>query len=1158
MINVPLPGLMTSVEPIPYGTPSSLSLVSPQELPPWSQIDITSVPDSPVSRGPMIVDEAYVTTANGRESTKSESPELGLSVHDVPPLDLEPAVPQPDPDIELPEHSQPPRTIEDSSPTRSATPTTDGQLEVLRSEVQRTMGPPSLQYHITSRRAPVPTNSSFGQARQINGSRRHTEQVYDEIESDWEGFQEKQRMHSAKRLKIDRTFPARLSSPHTPLSLTKERSNGSFRVPGIPASRENGLKAPAGDPRGLPQRLDVRTPTFENAGLAPQRRDLGYDVQLCPDPDSVRSPPSKGSQPFMQMQPDDDGAGKNNSQRGDISPAEVGTANAKGPAAAKNWSDLDIDHPVKQALSQGRKPDFSPPVSPAIHEDAESNHGSLQDQEAERVHQKQLPRKKDAKGRRHSTEIMEKKTDPQAGEEASSIVEEKASQDTAEESTLPEESYLEESSGPEQLKNAAMVTSPSSKSGNNAHANVSKDASEIKALPASKVNDDDKISRGRQSTEIAMSKIAEQKILEAESAKQLQAEKLQKQKNRISSGPETTIAKAQGLSSYRPRTEAEKAKRREREQAKRREIDEGKVAEQAKLLEPKSPDWANKLFQAGSPAVHQSSEQITADSGKEKTLETSARAKSPSRSVQKPKVAPAEGVYRSSPARASNQTQKRRSLTPALPNTSATKSPSNKSTLLSSSPLASRSPATLDTPLRSALKQNHTSSTLRRSVSFLDDKGDSQQSSDAKFPSKSPAIQGRPAPSLVEIHNELALKVAPTSSRGSSKASDAENNRSKIASEPVAKQGMIQQKLNVTRDKKLKGRAMYVRTSPSKEVPKQENKSSSSEDESSSESSSDEDLGNGNAKAGPSSRKEPARGAQSKQNFTVQEHPSGTSIDPAIEEMSSTRRANKSPHLDLHLNSVSNSSSQRRSASRSPAQRMSANSVSSGSKSGSDSASGSGSETSSREGTVSPVPKESSSASSSQSPPPKSNGVNTAIKGIKHSPSANRQSSKSTTPRIGQDAKDADKAVEKQLQLECRQSVPIHLREKISSIEHKKIDPTAKPGTTINGHLPQNTQPAFRYPTLTMQRKMAKARTADEEASALVASQRQTAHPVQKDESSSSSDEESSNDSAEDGDEDEKAVSPSAGWTSSKTKSGGFPGLRNVLKSQYIPLFRLC
>ena len=265
--------LTLSLDHNPYGTPTSLSLISPHDRVLVKEINVSVIPDSPACRDPRRVREPSETAADyHRESTRSESPELDSPIHDMALVDpanpagkqldrgrheTRPGVPPDAPShrVQTDHHSRSvalPTAVPDAeSMTKSApiqysmgtSSTIDDGSERQHTEYVSKMSDKSFK-----RKTPSKSPTLGEQA--INGIKGD---VYDPIESDSESFQEKQRMHSTKRLKIGSSIRGRFVSPGVPPSVSKECKDDDNVVPSLPASRINrarvrlGVNAKTGD-----------------------------------------------------------------------------------------------------------------------------------------------------------------------------------------------------------------------------------------------------------------------------------------------------------------------------------------------------------------------------------------------------------------------------------------------------------------------------------------------------------------------------------------------------------------------------------------------------------------------------------------------------------------------------------------------------------------------------------------------------------------------------------------------------------------------------------------------------------------------------------------------------------------------------------------------
>ena len=278
--------LTLSLDYNPYGTPTSLSLISPHDRVLVNEMNVSVIPDSPACRDPRRVREPSETAADyHRESTKSESPELDSPIHDVALVDpASPAGEQVDRGIHETRPGVPPdipthRVQTDHHSRSVALPTAvlDAESMPKSTPFQHSMGASSAIDDASERqhtedvskmtdksfKRKTPSKSPTLGEQATNGIKGD---VYDPIESDSESFQEKQRMHSTKRLKIGRSIRGRLLSSGAPPSISKECKDDDFVVPSLPASRVNrarvrlGINAKAGDSSTS---IQDRVPVFE-------------------------------------------------------------------------------------------------------------------------------------------------------------------------------------------------------------------------------------------------------------------------------------------------------------------------------------------------------------------------------------------------------------------------------------------------------------------------------------------------------------------------------------------------------------------------------------------------------------------------------------------------------------------------------------------------------------------------------------------------------------------------------------------------------------------------------------------------------------------------------------------------------------------------------
>jgi len=1051
---------------------------------------------------------------------------MPLSVHDVPHAEVESVILQPNSEVEALENSQPSYAIDEPLPPGSVAHETDALKKIDTRNVRQEVRREPSNHRTPSRRTHEPVSASSYQIRQTNGSRRHSTQIFDEIESDSESFRQRQQMYSAKRMRLDRTAPERLSSPCDPPGSTGDKSGGHFLIPSTPLSRQNGSRIISGELSVLHKPQDATPFDPQRTASHSQSKNLGSGFQHLPQSRSVQAAQGQNPQTLVPAKSSGEDSTNDEIQHEPRPLSQCTTTwSQASDSFPKNCSHLDVEHPIKKALSEGRKPDFSSLTNAENSSDDKENHRSLQTQRVERMAQKvggqqnrQTLGECRVEKQRSPTNAVEKQGELDGVEEASSTAVQEALQGGIEEKTTPETISEEEKSCAEQLEEA---TKTSIDSRDESHTGVLAATTENQPV-VNKREENMRSSRDRQSKEKTLSEQAQQMMLKADGAMQLQVEKLQKQKTPTSASKGSTI-KTPKSTKYPPRTDEQKAARKQREAKKK--------AKPRKAVETKGTlNWADQLFEESSVGVRQNSENIDTDTEEDKMLKTSTKSKPSTRAIEKPNISSAEIAHSSpTPSEASILSRNRKSLTPALPNTSTTKSP-HKASLLSSSPLASGPSASVDTPLRSALKQNQTPSTLRRSVSFVNDHGDNDRARTADIFSSSSASHARPMKSLVELNNELALTSMPA---GISTAPFGELPISKTARQSIDKKEMVQQKLNVIRDKKLKGRMPDPPIS-SRSTPEREGKSLFSDCSSVSDFSSDEDLGNGNAEAGPSSRKKSVRGVQLRQNSAVKTPTPVTPVDPALEKIRPIRGTSESPRPALRLKSVSDPLSPSRSTSRSPALRMSETvSMTSGSTSSSESGSGSDSDSDSIDSHESPAAKTFNNATSGTPLDAKIHDIGKSVKGERQS------SPNSEVFCTGNYNNHVNNKAVQQSQLNRAEPASAQSTSNTSQDDENNRADKGNPWLSTRDRLLNSTHPTpFKYPTFTNFRMMAEATTPEEEAVALAAPQNPALLQEDEDDSSSSSSDESTSNSDEE-----------SSQKGSKSKSGMFRAVRSLVNN---------
>ncbi|KAL9134241.1 MAG: hypothetical protein Q9175_004580, partial [Cornicularia normoerica] len=226
----------------PYGTPTSLSLIGPQESIPCNEIDLSTIPDSPLGR-----ETSSVSGASGgaiqldRESTKSESPELRGSVHEVTPANpIDASGEQLSASAKSPEPSTTSFIFNSASQPVSIPQIVDEYAKHHGLRAMRTQIKAADVNRTSKRRSPTVDPAHAHNVRSNSEILRKSDPIFDPIESDTESFRGKQQMQSAKRLKSSKTPTASFTSPLVSNKAGADRRDGHFLMPSVPHPRTNG------------------------------------------------------------------------------------------------------------------------------------------------------------------------------------------------------------------------------------------------------------------------------------------------------------------------------------------------------------------------------------------------------------------------------------------------------------------------------------------------------------------------------------------------------------------------------------------------------------------------------------------------------------------------------------------------------------------------------------------------------------------------------------------------------------------------------------------------------------------------------------------------------------------------------------------------------
>ena len=1167
---------MSYIELNPYGTPRSISLISPKDQIHADQIYVSTIPDSPTSRASQAVNGAFRTTIDlDREIAKSESPELRLSLDEVPPHEQEStlveqtngdvdevrpdstsnaaAVDQKNGDVHMGQSSAPAFVSTSASEPKSIKNLVDEFVSTSNGgEWQRSGTSRTTSWTPLKRKQPC-VDTTFGkQARRGSDG-----DVYDPIESDSSSFREKQRMPSGKRLKLSHTNQGCFVSPRVPLALGKDRNEGEFLEASFPVSRDNRVRAPLGE-LPVPSQDNIETQhddnldqeeneldQLQNAVSKHQRQECAVKVKS-----DIGQRSSQASTAGSQGSENDTRASQKPTQdkrlEGSVSSerdenGEAGSLTYGVPAqdAGRNAETGRVEELAEaHRSSQAKANEKEIAKATRAHETKAKEELANEKETAERRAQEHHAREKALS---EQAEKMMLAADGAKYLEAEKLEKRKAQAASKHSAVIPVESKpiaatprtpIPKATAPTNTKPIAATprtpipkaTAPTNTKPMSA---TSAEAEPKGAIPAYTKTKDAMPGETELHTKAPAVTNSENPPLSEMKIKDVTSAELKK-------------------GTYIPRTDQDKVKRKELDIQRR--TDRAKAAEEEKSHKGKR---AYKRAQTNAKEVQKEVEKSSKNvnpEGEEKTLKKQSTPKL-ERTVRKFRDTSDDRSHHSStPSDLSSVPgQSRKTMTPALPRSSVTKS-SNQGEMITSSPLAAKSAKNLERPLRSALKQG--SSALRRSVSFMDGLEDNSRpkngSSSSPIKTGSNTARSRPFKSLLEINREI-LSGTPTQSKSLKSTSAGNGSGIQAANSSGAKKEMIQMKLNVTRNAKGKNRIVNPPI-PAEPIAKQEIEdfSSASEDSVSSFLSDEEAGPNGSSKAGPSSRKSARRMKSSLKEVAAKSDPSDALIDPEIHKIKVEMDTTATPVLPAHSISRSVTSSQQASTSRSPAQSTrGTTSLSSDSADDSDT-----SESDSSEESGSSSEEDSDNEPNGNTAPTINNGSSKVVKVLVLSPKAtpmaqpsqDSSSSKArsqTTASVNSLVKRIDQGADKQLQGGFDESVPNNSAQTPATGKNSAQENPAPPTCPkLDRH---GTHPAYyRYPKLSELKKTAEAESIYDVATY------QTTAPVatgdDETESSSSEDEESNSD-------DEKAADGSQ--TSLKSNSGRIPGLRGVMKRTF-------
>ena len=1091
----------TAIDGDAYSTPTPSTNRADRPIPP-SAIQI--IPDSPS-------DEQVITNHDiDRVSTKSESPELRLSVHEVAPL--EPQLGRPDEQAEVTDASV---VSEDATDVRGESRPSQPQIDQVDSLDSSKLPPNN----------PLPAmeqwrNQSYTQAfspitKQLNSrktpsARRSGSDVFDPIESDTESFHERQHMFGSKRLRLSKT-------PTGPASLPRMRHEVSgsrrpeFKIPDLPKksildnARRNESASSSSftneKPRDIWQQL-VTAADEGNEEVIEAAQPLVNGSSTRHNDDSITAQfeleapkeTSFSAQPLKPVKPE-----------ASYSHARPATGS---PTSEKSGSQSSERSSVQQSLDRNNPLPQMEKVVPGLStpevRSSEPRHGSSPTGEIE------------DKANHAPVPDEQKDSDNLQRQQAANKAVSKAS---------PERQSARQH---QDIFSAQDVHHQDTDNLNDAHINKNNGegyqsrrlrarktvSTKINSMPDHQQNvafSHD--SKSKALKEQILKDQAERMNLATDGAKQLAIERRLKQTVNTPKANGWIGAKGQVLKNP-PRTEAQKQARKLKEQKQR---DEKIAAEK----------FRERTFGSAASNASVKSSQDSEAGGQAPTRENGV-------SIQRPANSREGSMARSSASNADSTTDvKRRTLTPLIPGSAS----SNKHR--GPSPMSSKSANSNAGPLRSAMKQP--SNSLRRSASQVSFGG---SLSAGRKDAGTDNAEATPSKSEKRV-------VTPNPATSAAKRS--------IKPPLPQKQ---QATLNVNIDKKMKGRVIDP-PSPIKASPEENADASSDGEESVSSYISEEDVGFGISKAGPSIRK----GSESSPQAASEIDRMTSSIDPALQSLSQPS-ANA---LKLGSSSQSKTASppkvQQDTRKRSPSQASGAITISSGSSSDFES-----SDSESEKEFVQPslqfgpksagVPAKSISAPSQSSEESSTSGSNQVTGGAAEpavigsasressagSASSSESSSKSSTgsapaaittdasahnPHISSASSDQsnDPSITKPPEDASKQ---LH-QETQESLKHSQKDPTASRGKSVA----KNAGPGnFRYPSLSQLKREAEGKIdprVSRMANGVSQSKKQTLDAL---DFTSDSDEDSESSSS-------VSTDPKI---AAKSNSGLIPGMKGLLK----------
>ncbi len=647
----------------PYDTPTSLLLITPPGRAKSRRSDDV-VPDSPTARKASAIDL-------DREDTKSESPEIRVSVHEVPPSTTAPAQRQ----GVIPETKPTLLSLDQLDPSQQQVPVVrnteaqkaqalESRASIQRNQVQgdderADEESANSRNEDGARPKGKPSHNMFGQGFcQTKVTQRAEAHIFDPIESDSDTFHTKQQLHCAKRLKLSTPLSVAATSKHTQESRLRNEDTH-FLVP----------QNPCGEVRQSHIKDQTTLPVKHNAVSSSQQSKNQSKIDAV-NANSQSNPPT-----LKEMA--DDGA----SDAGEPCPEP---AMEQQPHQGST-STLELSKSHTKALREHTRASGTP---------ANLSGGRLQETRQANSH--------------HTNEsfaAFEAEQRTRRGSEQQPSTENGGRNAAGEE--IQQDSFQGQPPSPEAAGTEKLMIRSGQKPAisiiNNDH--VTDKRTVENKLQKQKSSVSPISSRIAKAREQDLEKQAEKWILAADGARQLEVEKA-KAKALPSSIVKPTASDTMKTPKH-TKTEEQKVARKARDTKQ-------KVAKNPDEAEVRKAQEQQSAFDRAQLLAKNNADQV-------KMAHTVDQTRSTSKMTGSDRTTSSPGVASSTSSRSGSIRDCARStLTPALPH-SLTKSPSLQlADGFSSSPLTSRSSGPMDPPLRSAMRQ--TPSSLRRSVSFINDK----------------------------------------------------------------------------------------------------------------------------------------------------------------------------------------------------------------------------------------------------------------------------------------------------------------------------------------------------------------------------------------------------------------------------------------------------